>query len=311
MGTITFKSRIIYRSEAEGGAPLTGADRDYTLTTNETDDGFYNVGDEQNDSGPNTEYQGTFESGGHTFVVFHDTQAPFYSFIYSETASVGDFPSSTGDYPASYTPGSITLDPSPYPVCFAPGTRIATPDGDRTVETLAIGDLILTETGAAVPITWIGRQTITKFFAGTRAQPVRIRAGALGQGSPYADLTVTGNHGILLDGLVIDAGALVNGSTIDWVPLAGLPERVVYYHIETEAHDVIFANGAAAETFVDYVGRQAFDNYAEYLELFGSDRVVSEMQAPRISAQRLVPRAIKERLNIVTPETDRLAHLIG
>ena len=26
--------------------------------------------------------------------------------------------------------------------CFAPGTPVATPDGDRTIETLAVGDLV-------------------------------------------------------------------------------------------------------------------------------------------------------------------------
>ena len=97
-------------------------------------------------------------------------------------------------------------------------------------------------------------------------QPVRIRAGALGNGLPHSDLTVTADHGMVIDGLIINASALINGTTIDWVPMDELPDRVTYYHVETEDHDVILANGAPAETFVDAVTRSHFDNHQEYLE---------------------------------------------
>ena len=60
---------------------------------------------------------------------------------------------------------------------------------------------------------------------------------------------------------------------------------------------MILANGTPAETYVDYVGRRAFDNYAEYIGLFGAERVIDEMPLPRISASRLVPPAIRARLD--------------
>ena len=153
-------------------------------------------------------------------------------------------------------------------------------------------------------VKWIGRQTVQKLLAGPRMQPVRIRAGALGGGLPHIDLTVTGDHGMVIDGLVINASALINGTTIDWVPMEELPDRVTYYHVETEDHDVILANGAPAETFVDIPGRRAFDNYREYLDLYGAERIIPEMDRPRISAQRVVPDHIKARLGIVEPEVD-------
>ncbi|NKX44719.1 Hint domain-containing protein [Roseicyclus persicicus] len=200
-------------------------------------------------------------------------------------------------------PASLTLplaDTSSFTVCFAAGTGIATPNGERAVETLAIGDGILTADGRCVEVIWIGRQIVQKIFAGDRMMPVRIRAGALGEGLPHSDLTVTADHALILDGLAINAGALVNGSSIDWVPLAELPERVTYYHIETEGHDVILANGAAAETYVDYVGRQAFENYAEYVALYGERRLITEAPWPRISSPRFLPPALKARLGIGT-----------
>ncbi len=184
------------------------------------------------------------------------------------------------------------------PICFAPGTLIATPGGACLVEKLGIGDRVLTAAGEAVPVKWVGRQTARKLLAGARMQPVRIGKGALGGGLPQIDLTVTADHGMVVDGLVINASALVNGSSIDWVPMAELPERVTYYHVETEHHDVILANGAPAETFVDIPGRMAFDNYAEYIALHGAERIVPELTLPRITSSLLLPEAIRAQLRI-------------
>lgn len=145
----------------------------------------------------------------------------------------------------------LVVNATGYTMCFAAGTQIATSTGPRDVERLDIGDVIQTADGTMTPVKWVGRKTVHKLFSGPHMQPVRIKAGALGGGLPHADLTVTADHGMVLDGLVINAAALVNGTTIDWVPMDNLPTQVTYYHIETEHHDVILANGAETETFVD------------------------------------------------------------
>ncbi|WP_421907045.1 Hint domain-containing protein [Mameliella sp.] len=183
-------------------------------------------------------------------------------------------------------------------MCFLPGTRIKTPQGDAAVECLKIGDLIATADGRQVPVKWIGRQTVRPLLSRQGAQPVRIRAGALGDGLPNADLTVTADHGMVLDGHVINASALVNGTTIDFVPLAELEDSFTVYHVETENHDVILANGAPAETFIDYRDRRAFDNFDEYLDLYGCERIIPEMPAPRISSARHLPMDTRVRLGI-------------
>ena len=193
---------------------------------------------------------------------------------------------------------SITALDEPFAVCFLEGTMIATPEGERTVESLAIGDVLLKADGSFVKVKWIGRQRLNRFFASDRLLPVRIAAGALGDGTPNRDLLVTADHGMVLDGLVVNASALVNGVTITYEPKSRLPSTITYYHIETEEHDVILANGAASETYIDYVGRSVFDNYAEYLELYGNDRSLAEMERPRVSAARLLPPAIRARLAV-------------
>lgn len=182
-------------------------------------------------------------------------------------------------------------------VCFAAGTPIATPEGERAVERLAIGDPVLTADGRIVPVTWIGRQSLHRLFTPPeRFAPVRVTAGALGGGLPHSDLVLTADHALILDGLAICAGALVNGTTILRDPAESLPDQVTYYHVETEGHEVILAAGAPAETYVDYVARRAFDNHAEYLALYGAERTIPEMDLPRISAARLVPPALRARL---------------
>jgi hypothetical protein len=194
---------------------------------------------------------------------------------------------------------TLTLDTSDFTVCFAAGTRIATPSGEVAVEDLTLGSLILTAEGRAVPVKWIGRQTVSTRFAGAGSlRMVRIAAGALGAGLPLRNLVVTADHALVLDGLLVNAGALVNGTTIAPVPVADLGERHTIYHVETEAHDVILAEGVPAETYVDYVGRRVFDNHAEYLALYGEDKAMPEMNRPRITSARMLPATLRARLGI-------------
>lgn len=183
--------------------------------------------------------------------------------------------------------------------CFVTGTRIATPAGEVAVQDLAIGDLVLTADGRAVPVRWIGQNHIrNSVLLADRKLPVCISAGALAAGVPHSDLYLSADHGMIVDGLVVNAGALVNGGSIRFVPMAEMPTEFTYYHIETEAHDEILANGAAAETFVDYIGRKDFDNYAEYVTLYGCDRIIPEMRRTRISAQRQLPQTLRDRLGL-------------
>lgn len=154
---------------------------------------------------------------------------------------------------------------------------------------------MLTADGRAVPIIWLGQQTVRRQIGMVpeHLQPIRITTGALGGGLPLRDLRLTADHAVVLDGLLINAGALVNGTTIQAEPVA---QSVTAYHVETVAHEVLLAEGARAESFIDYTGRDAFDNHDDYVALYGADRIIREMDLPRISSARLLPKAIKDRL---------------
>lgn len=187
----------------------------------------------------------------------------------------------------------------PFAPCFLVGTRLATPDGEVAVEDLAPGDRLLTAEGAVTTIRWLGRATRLLLPGTPEARlPVRIAAGALGGGLPRRELRVTGDHALVLDGVAVHAGALVNGRTIRRLAPAELGHLCTVYHVETEAHEVILAEGAPAESFVDNLPRSAFDNHAEYLARHGAGapRFV-EFAYPRAMSARQVPERLRARLS--------------
>jgi hypothetical protein len=61
-------------------------------------------------------------------------------------------------------------------------------------------------------------------------------------GLSHADLHVTADHGMVWEGLVVNAGAMVNGTTIRFVPRSELPDGFTCYHIGTEGHEVVLAS---------------------------------------------------------------------
>ena len=180
-------------------------------------------------------------------------------------------------------------------VCFLAGTAIATPDGTRAIETLAVGDHVLTADGAARPVRWLGRQTVaTRFADPRRTAPIRILAGALGENLPVRDLHVSPDHAIMVDGVFVQAGALVNGISITRTEL--LPETFVYYHVELADHALILAESVPAESFIDNVDRLAFDNWNEHAALDAATAPMTEMPHARAKAHRQVPPSLRRRL---------------
>jgi hypothetical protein len=180
--------------------------------------------------------------------------------------------------------------------CFCAGTLIATPGGERPVETLAIGDTVTTADGGVRTVRGIGRQTIVTAFAdAARTLPVRIAAGALGEALPRRDLTLSPDHALCLDGVLVQAGALVDGLLVTRIADPG--PRFTYFHVELADHALILAEGVPAETFVDNVTRARFDNVAEFVALYGdTGPTIDELDVPRVKSARQLPRALRDRL---------------
>jgi hypothetical protein len=182
--------------------------------------------------------------------------------------------------------------------CFLRGTMIATPQGEVAIEDLCAGDEVLDRDGTSHEIIWVPRQTVMpRFRLADRLRPVLIEKDSFGPDLPRRDLCLTADHALVLQGCLVHAGALVDGVQIRVLGHEELPTRLDYFHIETERHVVLVANGLPAESFVDNVPRSSFDNYDEYVSLFGETaREMDELPMPRAMSARQVPERVKVRL---------------
>lgn len=159
---------------------------------------------------------------------------------------------------SSGTGGLVLTDAVP---CFLRGAKLATPGGDVAVEDLLAGDTVLLAGGGSAAIRWMGRGAgIITDANRCDASPVIVRAGALADGVPYRDLYLTRRHCVLVDGVLVPAELLVNGSSVVFDDAA---RQVDYFHVELADHAVLVANGAPAESFRDDGSFSLFDNAAD------------------------------------------------
>jgi len=133
--------------------------------------------------------------------------------------------------------------------CFVTGTAIRTPDGARPVESLREGDLVTTVSGESLPVIWVGQQRIdcTTHEHPGDVQPILVEAGAFAPAVPARDLYLSPDHAILARGVLIPVKYLVNGTTVREMTV----KAVTYHHIELPRHAAIFAEGLAAESYMD------------------------------------------------------------
>ncbi len=201
----------------------------------------------------------------------HDEHSAFAQEISGgfSSAVIDDFTPTSASLNPMY--GAYTDDPSIHgdpSICYLRGTHILTPTGEMPVETLQIGDKVVTRFGGIRPIRWIGRQSFASRFLKRHSDqvPVRIRAGALGDRLPARDLYVSPGHSMLVGDQLILASSLVNGITMtqDWCP-----EEVHYYQLDLGTHDCVIAEGTFSESFADGPGlRDKFHNLAQFEQLY-------------------------------------------
>ncbi len=201
--------------------------------------------------------------------------------------------------------------------CFAAGTWLAAPGGWRLVEALRAGDLVCTADGAARPVRWVGFRTIdlTRHPDPRRAQPIRILADAFADAVPSRDLVLSPDHAVFDRGRLVPIRLLVNDATI----LRETRRRkVTYYHVELDSHDLLLAEGLAAESYLDTGNRGLFENAPEPLVLHPDftdsaaqqQRRLTESCAPLCAAPaeieplwfRLADRALALGIRLPEPE---------
>lgn len=142
--------------------------------------------------------------------------------------------------------------------CFTPGTRIATPKGERPVETLQVGDRVITRDNGIQEIRWVGARKMSgeELESAEHLKPVLIRQGALGNNLPERDMMVSPNHRVLVANdktalyfeereVLVAAKHLTGLDGVDIVTVSG----TTYIHVMFDHHEVILSDGAWTESF--------------------------------------------------------------
>jgi len=144
-------------------------------------------------------------------------------------------------------------------ICFTPGTMILTEHGPLPVEQVHEGTRLQTKDNGCQEVIWKGSRRVTgaRLYAMPHLSPVRLYEGALDRGVPDAGLLVSPDHRLVLKGpraqalfnadeVLVAARDLVNGTNIR---IERNLREVTYIHLMLPAHEVLFANGVASESF--------------------------------------------------------------
>ncbi|GBR47554.1 hypothetical protein GCM10007871_03270 [Gluconobacter roseus NBRC 3990] len=174
-------------------------------------------------------------------------------------------------------------------ICFLPGTMITTPSGTTAVEVLRIGDEVTAWVdGSPVSrkITWVGSKRVRAqggASADLSGHPVRILKDAIATNVPNKDLLVTPEHCLFIDGRFVPTRMLVNGRSVFYDRSISVYD---YFHIETENHFVIMADGMLTESYLDTGNRRTFTQHGEVASLGGRQKSWEQDAAAALTVDR-------------------------
>ena len=210
---------------------------------------------------------------------------------------------------AGPTPGAAN-------VCFASGTFLNTPDGFVAIERLRAGDLVETADDGFRPIRWLFSRKVraADLAANPSLAPVQIDARFATSREGLGALRVSRQHRLLVRGPIAHrmfgvSDILVPAKDLlchDMVSVDDTDQSFYYFHVLLDKHQILNANGVAAESLL--LGPQALDTLspdarAELAILFprhGMDMPCVDFDPSRpivqgARARGLVKRYVKNR----------------
>ncbi|MBS0961406.1 Hint domain-containing protein [Acetobacter thailandicus] len=202
-------------------------------------------------------------------------------------------------------------------ICFLPGSLIKTPSGITPVQDLSMNDEVIAYVNSIEVIrhiTWVGRSycTVRPHLPDDEAgYPVRILKNAVAEGVPFKDMLITSEHCLFFDGRFIPVRMLVNGRSVFYDKSITSYD---YYHIETDEHAVIMADGVLTESYLDTGNRQAFYQHGKLVAFTPSRNLTwDDAAAPLDVSQQFAEnifRHIEERADQMNlPHQNKTAEL--
>ena len=243
-GDITFKNTTFTNNTAPAYNVIWYATG--SITTSNTDSGLF----------------GTFISSNSIYVWPNglDTSIDANFYMYNNNENVVF--NKTGPKPSALTDINNLLITT---ACFLKGTLILTEHGYVAIEDIKVGDELVSngsildnktpkQTGDELKkVIWKGKQTIKNIDRETN--PIVIKKHTLGKNTPFQDLSVSPNHGLVVDDAFRPARDFINNDTI---LEDNETKELEYYHLELEGHCIISANGVLTESYLDFGNRYFF-----------------------------------------------------
>ena len=189
-------------------------------------------------------------------------------------------------------------------ICFCRGTMINTAQGEKAVEDLKPGDMVLTMDNGYQPLRLnLSRKVDAKTLANnSKLLPVTISAGALGNNIPEHDLQISRQHRMLISSAISERMFNAREVLVAAVNLTELPgvyfdinaTEVEYFHLVFDDHQIVFANGAPSESF--YPGEEGLkaltpQAYEELTTLFSQE----QLNSVRSKVARPIPDSKKQK----------------
>lgn len=216
--------------------------------------------------------------------------------------------------PGTYLSGSTFTFPGTLAIpCFVAGSLIDTHDGIRAIEELCIGDMVKTRDTGYQPIRWIGCSKIDGIDLAVSPQlcPIRIKAGALGAGTPSTDLLVSPQHRILVRSKIAErmfgsSEVLVAAQQllqVEGIDVAEAVTEVRYFHMLFDQHEIVFSNGAETESLytgpeaLKAIGKEARDEIFTLFPELQTRSYVPVPARPLLSGRRARKVAVRHMSN--------------
>ncbi|MGH1578266.1 Hint domain-containing protein [Planktotalea sp.] len=251
-----------------------------------------------------------------TFYFFYTTAAPSGWYFVPAPGSEFTVGATLGTYQShsvGWTYSSI--------VCFAEGTLIDTEQGPMPVEALEPDIQIALADGGFAPLrlNLLSPVSEEQMQSHQNLRPVRICAGALGDGLPKRDLFVSRQHRMQVSSVIAERMFGARNVLVAAIRLTELPgvfveectDALNYHHLVFDRHQVVLAEGAPAESF--FTGREAIaalnpEARGEILTLFPQLARKSRTMRPahpipdRASQKQLIARHLKNEKAILASQ---------
>ncbi|ARW48976.1 Hint domain-containing protein [Acetobacter pasteurianus] len=232
----------------------------------------------------------SYDSSNHTLTVLDASGKELVKFKNFTDSNYSSNPIS-----AEYSAGFLVIN------CFLSGSLISTPHGTKAVEELNVDDEIIAYVdGIATPrrVTWTGQAhcNVRSHLPDDEAgYPIRILKDAISDGVPFKDMLITAEHCLFFDGKFVPARMLVNGRSIFFDKSITSYD---YYHIETEAHSVIMADGMLTESYLDTGNRHAFTQKGNVISIGGSRNLTWDDAAVPLGVSREFVEPLSRQIEV-------------